>query len=400
MRPIAPAFAVCVCRMCGRSRRTSAARRRAATTSRSGEISRPSCGMWTTGTPRRSATNSIDSSPRASEPATRVVRYPRGARPDERYATWSAGPPMFSRAITRMTRMSPTERLDRQAQTLLERPPRFVSEPLPGLRDVGPRVAHVARAQRQVALLDRLPEDAADRVGELPDARRAAGGDVEDAARDALDRAGSHVRGDDVVHVREVARLRAVSMDVDLLAGRDAGDEERHDGRVLREWVLAGAEDVEVADHDRLGGFVDATEADAVALRRQLRHRVRRDRVGRHRLAPRQVAAVPVDRRGAGEDDAADALVARREQHVQRPLDVHGARREWILDRARDGRERALVEHELDAPRRRVHALVRAQLALHHLDVQALDVGAVPRGEVVQDAHVVAALEQRADEVR
>ena len=60
------------------------------------------------------------------------------------------------------------------------------------------------------------------------------------------------------------------------------------------------------------------------------------------------------------------------------------------------------MEDELDSPRRRVDALVAPQLALHELDL-VLDVGqvvAVAGREVVEHAHLVAALEQAPDEVR
>ena len=59
-------------------------------------------------------------------------------------------------------------------------------------------------------------------------------------------------RVDDVRDVGEVARLLAVAVDRDRLAARDRGDEERHHRRVLRERALPRAEDVEVAQHDRL----------------------------------------------------------------------------------------------------------------------------------------------------
>ena len=47
-----------------------------------------------------------------------------------------------------------------------------------------------------------------------------------------------------------------------------------------------------------------------------------------------------------------------------------------------------------------VHALVAAQLALDDLDVEPVEVRAVAGREVVEHAHLVAALEQRANEVR
>ena len=58
------------------------------------------------------------------------------------------------------------------------------------------------------------------------------------------------------------------------------------------------------------------------------------------------------------------------------------------------------VVHDLDAPGCGVHALVRAQFALDDLDVEPFEVAATSRGEVVQHADVVAALEERAHEIR
>ena len=72
-RPTVPAFAVCVCRISGRSFLISRASRTVATRSRSGEISRPSWSICTISTPLASATNAIESSPRASVPATSTV---------------------------------------------------------------------------------------------------------------------------------------------------------------------------------------------------------------------------------------------------------------------------------------------------------------------------------------
>jgi hypothetical protein len=51
--------------------------------------------------------------------------------------------------------------------------------------------------------------------------------------------AAAHRRRDDVVDVGEVARLLAVAVDRDRLAGRDRGQEERDHGGVLRDGALA-----------------------------------------------------------------------------------------------------------------------------------------------------------------
>ena len=260
-------------------------------------------------------------------------------------------------------------------------------------------MAHVARSLGQELLLDRPLEDASDHLREVVDRLGAAARDVQDLAVHPVGRGGEQVRGDDVADVREVARLLAVAVDGDGLPGGDRADELGDDGRVLRVRVLAGAEDVEVAERHRLER-VDAAEADAVALGGELRDAVRRDRIGVRGLHARELARVAVDRGGRREDDAADALVARRQQDVQRPLDVDGARRQRVLDGAGDGRKRAEVEDELDAAGRVVHALVAPQLALDDLDVVEPDeVAAVAGREVVEHAHLVAALEQAADEI-
>src|SRR5205814_2106042 len=64
------------------------------------------------------------------------------------------------------------------------------------------------------------------------------------------------------------------------------------------------------------------------------------------------------------------------------------------------GPEGAEVEDDVAAAYSCVNALVAAQLPLDDLDVDALEVGAAPGGEVVEDADVVPTLEQRTHEVR
>src|SRR5712691_4820377 len=90
---------------------------------------------------------------------------------------------MFSRAITRRTRIgSGTEELDGAAKPFLETDGRLVAEHLACRAEVGPGGADVAGAVRGELLLDRLTEDAADRLRELVHRRGSAGRDVEGAA--------------------------------------------------------------------------------------------------------------------------------------------------------------------------------------------------------------------------
>ena len=58
------------------------------------------------------------------------------------------------------------------------------------------------------------------------------------------------------------------------------------------------------------------------------------------------------------------------------------------------------MEDDLDAADGVVDALVAAELALDDLDVEPVEVRARAGREVVEHAHLVAALEQRAHEVR
>src|SRR5215218_4539181 len=186
---------------------------------------------------------------------------------------------MLRRAMTRTIFTgcsdSGNDRLGRQLEPGGEVDLRLVSKRLACRGDVGPRVVDVAGARRLEAFFDRLAEDEADRLRNVIHARGGAGRDVEDAS------AGSRrVRSpdgciDDIPDVREVARLLAVAVDGDRLARVDCGDEERDRGRVLGVRALPRTEDVEVPQHDRFEGVVDAAEADAVALRGELRHAVR-----------------------------------------------------------------------------------------------------------------------------
>src|SRR5262245_10733850 len=119
--------------------------------------------------------------------------------------------------MTRRTRIGPpesvTEVLDGEAKAFLELDGRLVAEHVACECDVCPRVANVARPGLPVILLDRLAEDAADRLGETVDAGGAARRHVEDQAARAG--CGSRAKGrvDHVLDVGEVTGLLAVAVD-------------------------------------------------------------------------------------------------------------------------------------------------------------------------------------------
>src|SRR5262249_57036503 len=129
---------------------------------------------------------------------------------------------------------SANDRLGRQLEPGREVDLRFVAERLARGADVGPRVADVAGAGRLEALLDRLAEDQADRLGDAVDAGRRPRGDVERPPVRAGRLGGADRRIDDVGDIGEVAGLLAVAVDRDRLARVDLRDEQRHRGRVLR----------------------------------------------------------------------------------------------------------------------------------------------------------------------
>ena len=87
-------------------------------------------------------------------------------------------------------------------------------------------------------------------------------------------------------------------------------------------------------------------------------------------------------------------LVARREQHVERPDHVRRVARQRIVDRALDGRQGGLVEDDLAAGDCLLDPLVALDVPLDQLDLAAepAHVLPAPGGEVVEDAHPVAPL--------
>ena len=106
------------------------------------------------------------------------------------------------------------------------------------------------RAGSKIGLMF-VPKRAVDSVHELQQVERLAAGDVDRAADRSRRVGGQQVAVDDVVDVREVARLLAVAEDRRPPAGQHFGDELRDHGRVLALRILPRAEDVEVADRHR-----------------------------------------------------------------------------------------------------------------------------------------------------
>ena len=161
--------------------------------------------------------------------------------------------------------------------------------------------------------------------------------------------------------------------------------------------ILPRAEDVEVADRDRLEA-VERGEELQVLLPHQLLQRIRRERVRAHVLALGQGRGVAIGRGRRGVDEALHLGVARRYQHVQRGVDVGAVRAYRVLHGLRDRRDGRLVQHVVGAVDALPGEVEVGQVALDELGAR-LDVARVAGDQAVDDADALAAGEQRLGQV-
>ena len=231
------------------------------------------------------------------------------------------------------------------------------------------------------------------RLEELVHGRLGAGADVEGAS--GLPDRGEY-RGDDVADVDEVACLLAVAVDGDALAAAKPVDEDRDDAAFeLRQ--LPRPVDVCEPEGD-MPRPVEAIPGRQVLLGRQLGRAVRRDWPPRVVL-PRRTFALPVDRAARGAEDHLRAMGTRRLEHAQRAEHVHLGVELGLLDGRADIRLCCQVSHDLgpDSIEEGTERLTDVVLVQLRRRVQVL---AAARREAVHDVHLVAAREQRIDDVR
>ena len=93
-------------------------------------------------------------------------------------------------------------------------------------------------------------------------------------------------------------------------------------------------------------------------------------------------------------------MVTRREQDIQRAVYVHRAGCQRILNRARHRRQGTLVKDHIDAAGGTGDPLIRAQIFLHQVDVQTLEIGPTAGREVVLNADLVSVAKQSSNEIR
>ncbi len=98
--------------------------------------------------------------------------------------------------------------------------------------------------------------------------------------------------------------------------------------------------------------------------------------------------------------DAADAGVGRRFQDRERPVRVRGVGRERLLDRTQHGLVRGLVEHDLAALDGPARGRLVGDRALDQCRPLGCTFAAKPVLRVVEHDDLVAAGDERVDEVR
>jgi hypothetical protein len=136
-------------------------------------------------------------------------------------------------------------------------------------------------------------------------------------------------------------------------------------------------------------------------LRRQLRSGVWRERLRDAGVGEGEARSVAIHAARRGKDDAAHRVIAGGQEHVERSANVDLGRADWILDRAGHPQNAGEVEDEVAPLDRLMGAFVAAYIAFDDVDVVD-HVGEIIEpagGEVVEDAHLVAAPEQGVDEV-
>ena len=205
---------------------------------------------------------------------------------------------------------------------------------------------------------------------------------------------------DDVPHVGEVPALLAVAIDDGRLAGEQRGREAADDAAVGGAGILARAEDVEVAQAERLQPE-QAVEDAEVVLAGELLGRIGRERTRLHRLALGKRRCVAVDRGRAGIDEPPDARVAGGQEHREGGGAVRAVTAQGVGHRPGHAGDGSFVEHRLDASHRAPRGGRVGAVAAEDLDVclHGGQVPAVAREEVVDHPHPVAAAHQRLHDV-
>ena len=199
-----------------------------------------------------------------------------------------------------------------------------------------------------------------------------------------------------VARVDVVARLAPVAEDRRRLACCELPEENCDHARLA---VRVLPRPVDVAEAQRhVTGAVEPVVGRHVLLARQLRDAVGRERPALGVLRGRPVA-LAVDRAAGGAEDDLRAVAARGLEHPDRPADVHVGVVLRPLDR--DAHVHLGAEVEADLGTHVVEVLVQRLAQVRHHEPRALGhVLALAVREIVEREHLVAAREQRLDDMR
>src|SRR5438046_1679434 len=181
------------------------------------------------------------------------------ARSDSRRASWSRATTKIRRMASdrslrraRPDRAAALEVLHHPLEALVELDLRHVPQHAPGLVDVRLAVPDVSGPAFSKPPADPPAHEQLELAHDVEQADPRSAGDVEDLAARPVRVGGQDVGLDHVLDLGEVARLRAVTVDLHGPAFERGQNELRNDGRVLRRRVLTRPEDVEVAQADGL----------------------------------------------------------------------------------------------------------------------------------------------------
>lgn len=170
------------------------------------------------------------------------------------------------------------------------------AEDIPGAGDVSQRIANVAGSGWLVVRIGCDVHFTGDEFQGAVDGDGAVRGEVHDLAGGFRDTSREDIALNDIADVGEAAGLLAVAVDDGAFAGEQGVNELGCDGGVGRIGVLPGAEDVEVAQADRLN-VVELVEDGAELLAGEFGDGVWRERTGGELLLLWRDERIPVDGR-------------------------------------------------------------------------------------------------------
>ncbi|MCY1526865.1 hypothetical protein D9M68_619090 [compost metagenome] len=212
-----------------------------------------------------------------------------------------------------------------------------------------------------------------------------------------------------VFHEAEVAAGLAVAVDGDVFALDHSGGPLGNHRRVGAVGILPLAEHVEIPQAHGLEA-IGAREHVRVQLVDVLGHRVRRQGLADVLFDLGQRGMVAVGGAGGRIHERLHFGIARRDQHVQEPADIHLVGGDRVLQRARHRAQRRLMQHEVGALHGAAAGFQVADIAFNEGKARPflgrdrtadfVQVALVAGGEIVQAGDGLAQFQQGLQQVR